>query len=393
MKKNYTFWIMLLLFTIVKFSFAQTNLVPVSARIPELKLWVDAEEQTGADGSSVTTVNDQAGVVSGISVQGLVTLNITPDGKKEFSFAGLDNYINLGQPAALDFTPGTDEFTIMGLIGSDIPGDGTLISRGGTSGVQYHIEISNNKFWVRVGGNPSSNRFDLSNGLIDQNINFALAVSQNESKLYINGQLIETKGTEGIGTATYDEDILIGETTTWDWEYSDHIRSVGMFSKALSSSEIQAIYSDIINPPAEPETGTAGLWNQNGSNIHFNMGNVAIGTTDAGNDMLAVNGNIRAKEVKVESANWPDYVFTEKHKLLTIEEIQKYIQEKGHLPNIPSANEVRANGIKLGEMDRLLLEKIEELTLYIIKQEKKQIELENKLELLKSKLDKKSIEH
>lgn len=382
MKKYFKISLVLLIVSGSTIVNAQTNLVPVSARIPELKLWVDAEEQTGADGSAVTTVTDQAGVVSGITVQGLVTLNITPSGKKEFSFAGLDNSINLGQPAALNYVPGNDDFTIMGFIGSGIPAQGALVSKGGNGGVQYHIEVSYNKFWTGIGNNSTSNYFQLSNGLIDENIHYAMTVDSNGSKLYINGQLIETRGTSSVGTATYVGDILIGDTATWDWEYSDHIRSVGIFSKALSDVEVLDIYNDIINPPSEPNSDPGEVWTQTGNNIHFNNGNVGIGITNPSTDKLAVNGNIRAKEVKVEIANWPDYVFDKGYNLPSLKEIKNHIQEKGHLPKIPSAAEMEQNGVELGEMNKLLLEKIEELTLYILKQQEEIEENKRQIRLI-----------
>ena len=112
------------------------------------------------------------------------------------------------------------------------------------------------------------------------------------------------------------------------------------------------------------------LWTATDTNIHFNSGNVGIGTSTPGAWKLAVNGNIRTKEIKVETANWPDYVFAKDYDLPTLEEIQKHIQEKGHLPGIPSAKEAEANGVELGEMNRLLLEKVEQLTLHIIRLQK-----------------------
>lgn len=87
---------------------------------------------------------------------------------------------------------------------------------------------------------------------------------------------------------------------------------------------------------------------------------------------LSVNGNVRADRVKVYTT-WADYVFEEGYKLPTLEEVEQHIKEKGHLQDIPSAKEVEANGIELGEMNKLLLQKIEELTLYTIEL-KKQIE-------------------
>src|SRR5690606_14357225 len=90
---------------------------------------------------------------------------------------------------------------------------------------------------------------------------------------------------------------------------------------------------------------------------------------------LAVNGNIRAKEIKVETG-WSDFVFEEGYELPTLGEVAQHIKEKGHLKDIPSAKEVKENGIFLGEMDAKLLQKIEELTLYTIQQEKQLHNLE-----------------
>jgi hypothetical protein len=94
-------------------------------------------------------------------------------------------------------------------------------------------------------------------------------------------------------------------------------------------------------------------------------GNVGIGTVDPGTYKLAVNGNVRAKEIKVETG-WSDFVFEKNYQLPTLEEVEAHIKDKGHLKDIPSAEEVAENGILLGEMDSKLLQKIEELTLYII---------------------------
>jgi hypothetical protein len=104
-----------------------------------------------------------------------------------------------------------------------------------------------------------------------------------------------------------------------------------------------------------------GLWNS--------AGNVSIGTTDSHGYKLAVNGNIRAKEIKVETG-WADYVFDKDYKLRSLKETQDYIRQYHHLPEVPSATEVKENGINLGEMNALLLKKVEELTLYLLEQHK-----------------------
>ncbi|WP_199137831.1 hypothetical protein [Pedobacter sp. ASV12] len=112
-----------------------------------------------------------------------------------------------------------------------------------------------------------------------------------------------------------------------------------------------------------------GIWNA--------QGNVGIGTTTP-NEKLSVNGKIRAKEIKVETANWPDYVFADGYKVEKLEELERYIKANKHLPEMPSAKEVEANGVELGEMVKLQQKKIEELTLLLIEQNKQLQDLAEK---------------
>lgn len=111
--------------------------------------------------------------------------------------------------------------------------------------------------------------------------------------------------------------------------------------------------------------------NSNGTLLKItHNGNVGIGTKTP-DAKLSVKGKIHAEEVKIDlSVPGPDYVFKKNYDLLSIEEVQQHITTKGHLPNIPSAKEMETNGVELGVMNMKLLEKIEELTLYTIAQEK-----------------------
>ncbi|WP_052266465.1 hypothetical protein [Pedobacter kyungheensis] len=98
-------------------------------------------------------------------------------------------------------------------------------------------------------------------------------------------------------------------------------------------------------------------------------GNVGIGTVNP-TEKLAVNGKIRAKEIKVEASNWPDYVFEEGYKVGTLEGLESYIKANKHLPEMPSAREIETNGLVLGEVVKLQQKKIEELTLHLIEKDK-----------------------
>lgn len=113
--------------------------------------------------------------------------------------------------------------------------------------------------------------------------------------------------------------------------------------------------------------------NINKNDVDFNAKNVNCTN-------LYANGNIWGKEIRVALSNpWPDYVFKVDYKLKSIDEIEKYIKQNGHLPEIPSAKDVEENGINIGEMQVKLLQKVEELTLYAIEQEKSKKQLEQKL--------------
>jgi len=116
-------------------------------------------------------------------------------------------------------------------------------------------------------------------------------------------------------------------------------------------------------------------------------GNVGIGVLHS-NNKLDVNGTIHSKEVKVDMTGWSDFVFKKDYKLPTLEQVEKHIVENGHLENIPNTAEVLENGINVGEMNAKLLQKIEELTLYIIQQNKKINALGTENNLLSERLSK-----
>lgn len=111
-------------------------------------------------------------------------------------------------------------------------------------------------------------------------------------------------------------------------------------------------------------------------------GNIGIGKSNPTNK-LDVKGTIHSQEVKVDMTGWSDFVFKKEYNLPTLEVVEKHIVEKGHLENIPSEEEVLKDGINLGEMNAKLLQKIEELTLYMIEQEKKNILQSKEIDILK----------
>ena len=98
-------------------------------------------------------------------------------------------------------------------------------------------------------------------------------------------------------------------------------------------------------------------------------GYVGIGSTSP-TEKLTVNGKIKANEIRVDGAGAPDYVFEESYKAASLEEVESYIKRNKHLPEVPSAKEFERDGMAVGEMNKLLLKKIEELTLHLIEKGK-----------------------
>ncbi|MDO5969786.1 fibronectin type III domain-containing protein [Flavivirga aquimarina] len=174
-------------------------------------------------------------------------------------------------------------------------------------------------------------------------------------KIYKDGVLEATLG----NILTYQ---VTGLTAATSYDFT--VTALDIAGNESVVSNTMTITTDVIS-----SGGGSGNWSLNNEDVYYNTGNVGIGTNTP-DEKLAVNGNIHAKEVRVDLNNWPDYVFTKTYNLPTLKEVEEHIKEKGHLPNIPSAKEVEAKGILLGDMNAKLLEKIEELTLYILEQEK-----------------------
>ena len=134
------------------------------------------------------------------------------------------------------------------------------------------------------------------------------------------------------------------------------------------------------------------IWGDFAADLLKMNGKVGIGavTTFPTNPLytnykLFVTGGILADEVRValsSGGTWADYVFEDDYKLKTLSEVEQFINQNGHLPNVPSAEQVKEEGINVAEMARIQQEKIEELTLYII-------ELNKKLEILEAKMENK----
>jgi len=141
------------------------------------------------------------------------------------------------------------------------------------------------------------------------------------------------------------------------------------------------IQTRISNP-----VGIPGEWQWNKNLVLNSDGAVSINSDKFPTGyMLAVNGKIIAQGVKVsmsEGTQWPDFVFAKNFKLRSLEEVESYIAENSHLPEVPSESEVKENGIDMAEMMKIQMQKIEELTLYMIQLKKENEELNKKVAAL-----------
>jgi hypothetical protein len=187
------------------------------------------------------------------------------------------------------------------------------------------------------------------------------------------------KGYVGIGTASPLTKFSIagGFSKTSGFSVNSGDVHTTIFNSSATNAGIIQVYSNgsstsIGSSPyhllIQPEGGSVGIGVVNSHNFNSDYA-------------LYVKRGIRTEKIKVDVAQgvWADYVFEHSYKLRPLFEVEQYIQENKHLPDVPSAQQVEKEGLNLEEMDAILLKKIEELTLYMIEQDKKIRIMEQKL--------------
>jgi hypothetical protein len=210
--------------------------------------------------------------------------------------------------------------------------------------------------------------------------------------------IVHCTGNVGIGTSNPKEYLHIGARLTirddamnsifgHNWYYgnneSKRIQN-GKASNILMGNDGDIVFSVAPNGTAGSVVNTND-WKKITIN---NEGKMLIGSCNPPPGQiynLYVRGGIRTEEVKVDmafNAGWADYVFSPTYKLRTIEELKSFINKNKHLPNIPTEAEIKSDGINVAEISTKLLEKIEELSLYVIQLNEKNEELNRKYEAL-----------
>ncbi|GGG18997.1 hypothetical protein [Pontibacter amylolyticus] len=198
------------------------------------------------------------------------------------------------------------------------------------------------------------------------NGNIGIGVASPQHNLHVNTQIHISDGNDNMLTASSSTGVhhLIGTYNGWD-------------PKTVYIAGYNAYYHGV---GAQTERVRVG----HSFTVNLRDGGLGIGTENLSGYRLAVKGKIRAEEIRVESG-WADFVFKPDYRLRPLEEVEQHIKQHGHLPDVPSATEVQEQGVDLGKTDALLLQKIEELTLYLIDQKKEIESLKGKIEQMNAK--------
>lgn len=288
-------------------------------------------------------------------------------------------------------------------------------AQSGTASAIFFDGSGNIRFRVAPHGTANSNITSWEELIMtnDGDVGIGITNGNPKQKLHVAGNTYITNNL-GIGVETTKTKFQIGNIWTFHDGSNDKIIGRNCYydngsgkNKFIQNGIASRMYfggnGDIVFQTAESGTGGSvidGKWKSIyiKNNGDFGIGiipqkkfhvdgesyftnRVSIGgLSDNNNYILAVNGIVGCKEVVVEISSWYDHVFESDYDLKTLSEVESFIKENKHLPDIPSAENVLENGIGLSEMNALLLKKVEELTLYIIEQEKRIQSLENNCE-------------
>ncbi|HTH55435.1 MAG TPA: hypothetical protein VL728_05275 [Cyclobacteriaceae bacterium] len=349
------------------------------------------------------TTSGNATVGQNLNVAGKVGIGLTPTESLEVS----GNIRSSQGLISNSITSGTGSFS------GDVHGSQNLIVDGqvaiGKQSAAYTLDVNGtvNATSVLVNGQPI-NPTSATNFTIDQTLtvngNTKLGVTQITGQLASNaisatsltttGSVSAGQGLSVTGTGTFFNDITVtgsanignaltvnGTLTAGNLAMTSITASGDVRGQNLYATGAGQVATDLSvggNLTAGVITGSD--FRKTDGTPFINLDNTVISQTLAvgitrqvpANYAMAVGGNIIATGIDIKiPQKWPDYVFTDGHKLLSIEEVNRYIQEHGHLPGVLSAKEMQAKeNYSVSEMDSKLLEKIEELTLYIIELKK-----------------------
>lgn len=216
-----------------------------------------------------------------------------------------------------------------------------------------------------------ANKYNFTNG------NVGIGVTNPQYKLDVNGKMF-LRTYEWINSSAY---------SYLNWECHRLVMGVPKGNYAVTRLDLMSggynqdsLFSEFTMYTAyDEDTQVAKIQLNTMNNCWFNnTGYVGIGTTSP-THKLDVRGTIRANEILVNHVSGADFVFDKSYNLRPLSEVSEYVQQHQHLPEIPSAAEMQEQGVNMNELQIQLLQKVEELTLYIIQQDQRIKELEEQL--------------
>ena len=250
----------------------------------------------------------------------------------------------------------------------------------GTSNAAARLHIVNGLQQIMLGTGENTSGYVLSVGVNDDGVNFynnSLQRGFNFSNRSMQLLSISSSGNVGIGAPAGNMRL----------EINGIARSTGMVTflgpgtaSDMNNTAKRGLYVDNGN-----NTGWELFTLQNASGVAMKVtgnGNVGVGTLNPKGYKLAVEGTIAGRKVRVSQESWADFVFHPDFKLPSLQETEAFIQQHEHLPGIPAEKDIKAEGVDLGEMNKLLLQKIEEQMLYIIQLNKQVQQLSKKVQKL-----------
>lgn len=281
----------------------------------------------------------------------------------------------------------------------------------GTSTPQRKLHVVGNSIGISdaslngfstISNNGTNSTFDSYTGLLNNSSNIIFTNNSNTSAISASTEKmrITGNGNVGIGTSIPSEKLEINGNlkTVFSTAHIEknvaRIMSIGVSGiTGAVNWAIRGVYQYPNGVNVNAVGGDLDLIKSLDGNIILGtksdgsaLGNVGIGTTSIPvGYKLAVKGNVIAEKIKVKnSANWPDFVFEPYYKLPDLLQIETFVKQNKHLPEIPSATEIEKDGLDLGEMNRLLLKKVEELTLYMIEMKKENESLKSRIQKLEN---------
>jgi hypothetical protein len=310
-----------------------------------------------------------------------------------FSFAGGDwNPTGTSNTTQAIYRSGNTSTT--GSVGVGMTSPGSKLQVNGNGAIGYSSSTAAPTNGLLINGNTGIGTATVGSKL-QVNGNGAIGYSSSTAAP-TNGLLIN--GNTGIGTATVGSKLQVNGGAAIGYSSSTAAPTNGLAVKGAVGIGMTSPNSTLDVNGTIHTNGTLSVDGQiststgffsmamNGGNAATFMGPVNLGSSvgigqDPGTEALEVSGNIKCNSVKIN--NWsieaPDYVFEKDYKLPSLKTVEKHIVAEKHLPGVPSASDMKKNGVDLSQMNMTLLQKVEELTLYVIEQNKKIEALEKKI--------------